>query len=206
MDNLFGVILCGGESRRMGRDKGLLDTGGGLWVTRLRDKLAPLPILYSINPAQWDAYSRILPPHQLITDRLSFPAIHGPLKGLLSVHEIFPDKDLLLVACDMQDLDARTIDKVTGAYTCYGQRPDRPDSPPDQSASPSEHYDFFIYRDRNFFQPFCGVYTARGLSYIHRMASLGHLRDSSLQSILKEGRTKGLSIDNSAAFRNYNSL
>jgi len=186
MDNLFGVILCGGESRRMGRDKGLLDTGDGLWVTRLRDKLAPLPILYSINPAQWDAYSRILPSHQLITDRLSFPAIHGPLKGLLSVHEIFPDKDLLLVACDMQDLDAPTIDKVTEAYT--------------------EPYDFFIYRDGVFFQPFCGIYTARGLSHIHRMASLGHLRDSSLQSILKDGRTKSLSIDNAAAFGNYNSL
>lgn len=198
MDNIYGVILCGGESRRMGRDKGLLDTGDGRWAIRMGSKLAPLPVFYSINPQQWGNYSRILPPDQLIIDSTLLSAVRGPLKGLLSLHERFPDKDFLLVACDMQDLDAGTIHQVTETYSRNLLDQGRP-APPDR-------YDFFVYHDQDFFQPFGGIYTARGLTAIYRRAGEGGLRDFSLQSLLKEARTKSLPIKNIAAFRNYNSL
>ena len=213
MDNIYGVVLCGGESRRMGRDKGLLDTGDGCWATRMGIKLAPLPVFYSINPQQWGNYSRILPPDQLIIDSTLLPAIQGPLKGLLSLHERFPDKDFLLVACDMQDLDAATLDKVTEAYSrnlpVQGEASPASDHPalsPDHPAPAPDRFDFFVYRDQHFFQPFAGIYTARGLRAIYRQAGEGLLRDASLQTLLKQARTNSLPIENPAAFRNYNTF
>ena len=183
----------------MGRDKGLLDTGEGYWAIRMGGKLTPLPAFYSINPQQWGNYSRILPPDHLIIDSTLLPTIRGPLKGLLSIHERFPDKDFLLVACDMQDLDAATIHKVTEAYSRNLPDQGRPAPGPDL-------YDFFVYQDQGFFQPFAGIYTSRGLTAIYRQAGEGRLLDSSLQSLLREARTKILPIKNPAAFRNYNSF
>ena len=183
----------------MGRDKGLLDTGEGYWATRMETKLAPLPVFYSINALQWGNYSRVLPHHQLIIDSPRLPDIQGPLKGLLSVHEKFPDKDFLLVACDLQDLDKATIRAITEAYThCL----------PDQRRSVAlpESYDFFIYQDQGFSQPFAGIYTARGLTSVYQQAGEGRLLNSSLQSLLRHGRTKSLPIPNPASFRNYNAL
>lgn len=189
MDNLLGVILCGGESRRMGHDKGLLDTGHGPWAIRMGDKLAPLPVIYSINTRQWDNYSRVLQPHQLVTDSLFLPDTHGPLKGVLSIHEKFSGKDLLLVACDMQDLDETTIGEIMASYQRH-----RP------------QYNFFAYRDDQdgFFQPLCGIYTARGLAAVYNQAMRGDLPNASLQSLLKGGPTRSLPVTNAAAFRNYN--
>ncbi|HEX9510384.1 MAG TPA: molybdenum cofactor guanylyltransferase [Puia sp.] len=194
MDNLLGVVLCGGESRRMGSDKGLLNTGQGLWALNMRDKLTPwqLPVIYSINERQRETYSLLLPPDRLIIDNALFPELRGPLKGLLSIHEQFPEYDLFLVACDMQDLDAQTIAKVMETYNADRQKP--------------APHDFFIYRDGTFFQPFCGIYTARGLVAVYHRAGEGRLRDFSLQSLLKAGRTATLPVENSNAFRNYNSL
>jgi len=98
----MGVVLCGGESRRMGRDKGLLQTDGQPWVLRMGEKLATnqLPVVYSINKKQVAAYATWLPPGQYVVDS---DIGAGPLKGLLSVHRSYPDSDLLPVACDMQD-------------------------------------------------------------------------------------------------------
>src|SRR5258708_161355 len=110
-NKLLGVVLCGGESRRMGRDKGLLQTDGQPWVLHMGDKLAhhQLPVVFSINKKQVPAYSAWLPAGRFIIDA-DWGA--GPLKGLLSVHRHYPDNDLLTVACDMQDLDAATIGRL----------------------------------------------------------------------------------------------
>ncbi|HLZ88777.1 MAG TPA: NTP transferase domain-containing protein, partial [Puia sp.] len=113
--NLLGVVLSGGESRRMGRDKGLLDTGSGAWVLRMGEKLAQqqLPVIYSINKEQFPAYSAILPADRLVVDA---GEREGPLNGLFSVHRGFPRHDLLLVACDMQDLDAAALTGIIAAW------------------------------------------------------------------------------------------
>jgi molybdopterin-guanine dinucleotide biosynthesis protein A len=177
MSKLLGVVLCGGESRRMGRDKGLLQTGGRLWVLRMSDILIQhrLPIVYSINKEQVPAYSAWLAAGQTVIDS---GAGAGPLKGLMSVHRKYPESDLLPVACDMQDLDADTVAGVISAWRKGGA-------------------DFYAYEADEFLQPFCAIYTAVGLKRGEAAASL--------KALLNQGKLQRLQGP-AAAFRNYNSL
>lgn len=188
MNNLLGVVLCGGESKRMGRDKGLLEKEGIPWAVYMSNKLDGLhiPVVFSINLLQWESYSAIIPSEQLIIDSVTCP---GPLKGLMSVHKKFPDQDLLLLACDMLDLDRLTIRKMIDSYL---------DKPADQP-------DFYIYQGRGFAQPFCGIYTAAGLAASFPVFEQKNQRDFSFQHLLKRGKARSLMIEWEGAFRNYNS-
>jgi molybdenum cofactor guanylyltransferase len=218
MNNLLGVVLCGGESRRMGRDKGLLLQGNKPWAIYMADKLAPfrMPVVFSINQRQLEAYSALILAGQLVIDSLDLP---GPLKGLLSVHRKFPEKDLLLLACDMMDLDDGTIRKMIGTYSEEMEgRPrtrsweNRPADGPGESSereSPGESPDFFVYQEDHFAQPFCGIYTANGL--LQASATLSgqdhhDQHDFSFQGLLGKGKTRRLMIDRPEAFKNYNTV
>jgi molybdopterin-guanine dinucleotide biosynthesis protein A len=172
---LLGVVLCGGESRRMGRDKGLLQTAGRPWALRMGDKLAQqrLPVIYSINKTQIAAYSALLPPDSHVIDE---GEREGPLAGLLSVHHRFPAAHLLVVACDMQDLDAPAIGNLIAAWRAGGA-------------------DSYAYEVEGFLQPFCAIYTS--FSHPGTIASPSALlRSGSLHKLQGEA----------AAFRNYNTL
>lgn len=184
-DRLLGVVLCGGESRRMGADKGSMLKDGIPWARYIADKLAPfrLPVVFSVSPQQRETYSAFIPAGQLIMDNLP---IAGPLKGLLSVYERFPFNDLLLLACDMLDLDEATIGKMISVYR--------------------GGYDFYVYQEGEFAQPFCGIYTSGGLGPAYKLALQGGLRDFGLQSMLNGGKTKRIPVDRQEAFGNYNFL
>jgi molybdopterin-guanine dinucleotide biosynthesis protein A len=161
----------------MGRDKGLLLHAGVPWALYAGRKLMPwMPVYYSIRQAQAQAYAAVLSPERLIADE---GIIAGPLDGLLSVHRRFPAADILLVACDMLDLDEATLGRLLAARE-------------------GGDADFFAYGDERLWQPFGCIYTGKGL----RKAA----RHQSLQSLLRSGRTQGLPIIDPAAFANYNAL
>ncbi|HEV2479008.1 MAG TPA: NTP transferase domain-containing protein [Puia sp.] len=184
---LIGLVLCGGESRRMGRDKGLMLKDGMPWAQYLGQRLtAYAQVFYSIHPRQLGAYAAILPANRLIVDSLDIP---GPLNGLLSVHARMPEADILLAACDMLDLDTATLDRLVAAWQVH--------DPADT--------DFIAYGDERLWQPFGCIYTSRGLRKAAGHSGL-QSRHSSLQSLLRAGRTQGLRIANAAAFANYNTL
>jgi molybdopterin-guanine dinucleotide biosynthesis protein A len=175
MVNLVGLVLCGGESRRMGRDKGLLLKDGIPWGLHIGRKLDRwVEVFYSINQRQEEAYRTILPDDRLITDATDLP---GPLNGLFSLHRRMPDTDILLVACDMLDLDEVTIATLISAWQLT-------------------ELDFVAYGDGQLWQPFCSIYTSRGLKTAASRVSL--------QKILREGRTHRLTMHEPAAFANYN--
>lgn len=188
IDTLTGVVLCGGESRRMGSDKGLLVKDGRPWALYMAAKLPKMPVLFSINARQTDAYAAILPAGRWVVDS---EGKAGPLEGLLSVHRHYPEADLFLLACDMLDLDQSTIGAVIDAY-----RNDR------------GGHDFYVYGQtiggRFLAQPLCGIYTAPGLKALYGSYS-EKADDLSLQTLLRKGRTCRMSIADMDAFRNYNS-
>lgn len=179
--DLLGVVLCGGESRRMGSDKGLLRGAEGRpWALLMGDKLREcgLSVVYSIHQRQLAAYSAIISQDQLIIDSEAWP---GPLNGLFTTFRRFPGLDLLLVACDMPDLDADTLSRIIAVYR-------------------SEESDFYAYEAAGFLQPFCGIYTAAALKRAEAT-----LRENSLRGLLQTGAIRRLKGE-PAAFRNYNSL
>jgi molybdopterin-guanine dinucleotide biosynthesis protein A len=182
MNKLMGVVLCGGKSRRMGQDKGLIERDGVSWAVRVGQKLGlfGLPVLYSIRAGQEGAYSAVLPEAYFVTDALD---LGGPLNGLFSVHRRFVDRDLLLLACDMQDMDEETIGELIEVYRKGGE-------------------EFYAYFDGEYAQPFCAIYTRFGLE--KAFGELGQER--SLRSVIGKGMVKRLDIRRAQAFENYNSL
>ena len=87
----------------MGSDKGTLLLREKTWAQWAGEKLSvasPGFFVISINAAQLKSYQSFFSANQLILDNEQVD-LRGPLLGLLSVHQQFPDKDLFVLACDL---------------------------------------------------------------------------------------------------------
>ena len=186
MGNLLGVVLCGGESKRMGADKGLIEQNGKTWAELVAGKLISLniPLIVSINEQQEDAYGKLFPAEKIIIDSID---INGPLKGLLSVYLKYPEQDFLLMACDLIDMDEPTIKTLVAHYKT------------------NKGFDFFVYH-HDYAEPFCAIYTSHGLKPVFEKAVHHALVKFSFQNILDEGKTLRIPLTNKSAFNNYNTI
>lgn len=103
---LKGLVLAGGQSRRMGRDKAGLEFRGDALLERAVQALAlALDDVYvSIRPDQ--AGDPLRARYRCIAD--GFTEI-GPAAGILAAHQSSPGSAWLVVACDMPLLDARSL-------------------------------------------------------------------------------------------------
>lgn len=106
---MFGLVLAGGKSRRMGHDKALLDRGGQsqlAYVVALLDQHVERVFVSTRADQEEDAErSRFA----RITDRYQDL---GPVAGILSAMHAYPQADWLVVACDLPNIDAPTIEKL----------------------------------------------------------------------------------------------
>jgi molybdopterin-guanine dinucleotide biosynthesis protein A len=182
--NLLGVVLCGGESKRMGSDKGLLQMNGKTWAEVVSEKLRQqnIPVVISINENQQDAYSRIFDREEFVIDQLP---MHGPLNGLLTVHQQFPDHDILLMACDVVDMNDIILNELITAYE-------------------KNEAEYFAYEEDNFFQPLCAIYTSAAIQSLLERLQSGSLANYSFQYILNNSNTFRLHSSLKGAFTNYN--
>jgi molybdopterin-guanine dinucleotide biosynthesis protein A len=109
---LAGLVLAGGQSRRMGRDKAALLFAGESLLERavklLASQLADVRV--GVRPEQ--SHDAIRARYPLIEDRF---ADIGPAAGILSAHLSNPDCGWLVIACDMPLLDADTIAALIAA-------------------------------------------------------------------------------------------
>lgn len=128
---LYGLVLAGGESRRMGRDKALL----------VRDGQSQLSFIVSLlEQATERVFVSARKSQQQDAERARFAMIAdgyddiGPVAGILSAMDAHPDVDWLVVACDLPNIDAETlaflvahrgVDKPFIAYrSSYGGLPE----------------------------------------------------------------------------------
>lgn len=104
--DIRGLVLAGGKSTRMGRDKGLLNYHGKPQREYLYDQMRPLcrEVYLSIRPDQEDSLNEGLP---FIVDENIY---RGPLNGLLSAHHAFPEAAWLVVACDLPVVDQKVLE------------------------------------------------------------------------------------------------
>lgn len=179
--------MCGGQSLRMGQDKGLLRQGNLAWVEIAMHKIESLEqvenVFVSINASQADQYQNVIPKPFLITDSID---LHGPLAGLLSVHKQFPDQNLLIMACDMVDIRVHTMKNLILHFSL-----------------PNEAV---VYANNGEFEPLLGIYSAKGLSKIAGLLASNLLQKHSMKHVLETLQTVALPIPENTTheFKNYN--
>jgi len=107
------ILLAGGESRRMKRDKARLPVGDQPLIKRLLDQVEGFfgEILISVSKGQ--AYEFL--GHRHVEDEIEG---RGPLAGILSGLRAAANEICVVMACDIPDIDlnflARLIDEARG--------------------------------------------------------------------------------------------
>jgi molybdopterin-guanine dinucleotide biosynthesis protein A len=187
VENILGVVLCGGQSKRMGTDKGLKKIDGQTWAQHIAILFIQLniPFVVSVNAQQLKSYSEIFDEKKLVPDNVAIP---GALKGVLSVHEHYVDKNLLPIACDLIKMNTTVITNMINAYIN------------------NSGYDFYVYQlvGNNFAEPFAGIYTSGGLRKVDLKYKNDKLVKYSFQNIFDSHKTLRINTDNIEAFSNLN--
>jgi molybdopterin-guanine dinucleotide biosynthesis protein A len=104
--DLYGLVLVGGRSTRMGRDKATLQYGDKPQAVVAYELVAPFCARTFLSCRKDQ-----VPPHGL-------PAIHdvvdniGPMGGIISAFAAHPDKAWLVVACDLPFLNGDTLQSL----------------------------------------------------------------------------------------------
>lgn len=106
---LYGLVLAGGKSRRMGRDKGLMTYHGKPQVQVVADLLSDLTdgVFLSCREDQYTE-SEFLGLPRLVDSAEAA----GPLAGILAGFDHAPDAAWLVVACDLPLLDKTILKEV----------------------------------------------------------------------------------------------
>ncbi|MCO6488385.1 MAG: NTP transferase domain-containing protein [Phaeodactylibacter sp.] len=104
---LYGLVLAGGKSERMGRDKGLIEYHGQPQREHLAELLGHFckETFISCRPDQAVEIDKALPD--------TFTGL-GPFGGILTAFREQPDAAWLVVACDLPLLDEHTISQLVG--------------------------------------------------------------------------------------------
>ena len=111
-DQVAGVVLAGGQSRRMGQDKALLTIGGRTLLARTLDVLRSIAAeVVVIGPPERAAQAggvRVLPD--------AFPGT-GPLGAIATALQAVEHDRMVLVACDMPFLSAALLQYLVARST-----------------------------------------------------------------------------------------
>ncbi len=186
---MTGIVLCGGQSTRMGSDKGLLPTDDSTWAKAAINKLAALqiPVSLSVNERQYYIYAAAFSETAIIPDNDSL-VLHGPLLGVLSAHLQHPLQNLFVLACDMPLMETSVLRDL---YNHYLQ---------------TNAYNAFVFTNDEEPEPLCGIYCARGLAIILDMYKTDALTRHSMKFMLENLNTRYIAItkEQKKHFKNFN--
>ncbi len=104
--HVFGLVLAGGKSRRMGSDKALLSRNGQsqlAYAVELLGRCVERVFVSARAEQRHDVERRR---YEQVIDR--YDGL-GPVAGILSAMEEYPDVDWLVVACDLPNIDEQTL-------------------------------------------------------------------------------------------------
>ena len=134
----FGLVLTGGKSSRMKRDKALLEYHGIPQAQYIYDSLKSYchEVYLSAQPGQWTGTA--------LENYLSLPDVAsdlGPLGGMLAAFAKHPEANWFIVACDLVEFNHQTIKTLLENY------------------NPAKAVVAYRNRDKGFAEPLCALYT-----------------------------------------------
>ena len=186
---LIGIILCGGKSERMQKDKGLMLSDGQTWSQLASYKLQSLniPTYVSINSQQLSEYITFFENNSIIIDNNEI-TVKGPLHGVLSCHLNFPNNDLFVLAPDMPLINAEILKNLISIYHANKTK------------------EAFVYTHNESAEPLCAIYTAKGLSKILEQSYTNELTKFSMKHMIEELDTLFTSLQEEqySHFKNIN--
>ncbi len=167
--NITCIILCGGKSSRMGRDKAFIPYHGMPQYLHLKNMTKSLcqDTCFSINDSQEHLFNG----ENYIVDKYHF---HGPLNGLLSAFDAYPLSHVLLLGVDYPLLK---IDDLTALV-----------------ANKEDHCDAVCYYhpEENIAEPLVALYDARCAAKLHNYVEKD-MRPS-IQGFLKSANVKKINL------------
>jgi len=136
----YGLVLTGGRSERMERDKALISYRGKPHAKHIFDILQGFcdQVFISARKDQWEQ-----------TELASLPRLDdqfdnvGPLAGMLTAFNTFADVNWIIVACDLVHFNSATVERLLS----YAHN--------DKVAT------CFRNRDKDFPEALCGFYTPK---------------------------------------------
>jgi len=186
---MLGIVLCGGQSLRMGTDKGLLSHHDKLWAQVAADKLSAvnLKVKFSVNPSQQPDYIGYFGDEQLIVDDPSLD-IKGPLLGVLSAHLLNPEEDLFLLACDMLLMETKLLEELIHSFKT------------------DDAFQAYIFTKDDQQEPLCGIYKVEGLKKILHLLQTNSLAKHSMKYVLSNLRVCEIALEDQdyRYFSNFN--
>jgi cyclic pyranopterin phosphate synthase len=134
----YGLILTGGKSERMGKDKALIEYHGVPHAEFIMKQLEPYcdGVFLSAKQDQWNGTA--LEKLATISDSVSGK---GPMVGILSAMEKYPDANWIVIACDLIHFSERTIQTLLANF------------------DPSSVATAFANKEKGFPEPLCALYT-----------------------------------------------
>lgn len=138
---LYGLVLSGGKSTRMGTDKGLIPYHGipqREYLYTLLQQVCEQTYM-SIRPEQAAEFSD---DKNLVLDQNLYK---GPYNGLLSAHAHNPDVAWLVLACDLPLMDRQALEELI------------------LNRDPKKNATAFATKESTLPEPLCAIWEPQGL-------------------------------------------
>lgn len=134
----FGLVLTGGKSERMKKDKALLEYKGVPHAQYIREILKEHceEVYLSARPGQWTG--TVLENLPTVTDEVEN---QGPIGGILAAFKKHPEANWFVVACDLVHFNKKTVEVLLANYKF------------DKMATA------FKNAEKGFPEPLCALYT-----------------------------------------------
>jgi cyclic pyranopterin phosphate synthase len=135
---LYGLVLTGGKSERMKRDKALIEYRGvphAQYISSILEKYCD-GVYLSAREGQWANTAVANQP--VVVDTVE---AKGPIAGVLSAMMKHPEANWLVVACDLVHFNEETVEKLLAAY------------------DPKAPATAYKNSEKGFPEPLCALYT-----------------------------------------------
>lgn len=160
-----GIVLAGGRSSRMGRDKAVVEYRGRPLIQHAIDILEPHvdELLIIGDPRQYDRYG----PLAIADDAPG----HGPLGGIVTALRYAWNERLIVLACDMPHIPASFIDSLKRSW--------------------DDEHDAVVAQCDGRLEPLAAVYTRRCRDTFASYVRAGRLK---MSDAIEQVRTRYLQV------------